>query len=84
VAGAIEQAKAFAGDGDVSVTAGDVGGQALETGLVDELDLSVAPVVFGGGKRFFGSFDQEQLMLENPAIVEGDRVLHLRYAVRRR
>jgi dihydrofolate reductase len=83
VASAIEQAKAFAGDGDASVTAGDVGGQALETGLVDELDLSVVPVVLGSGKRFFGSFDQAQLMLENPGIVEGDRVLHLSYAVRR-
>jgi dihydrofolate reductase len=83
VASAIEQAKELAGDGDVSVTAGDIGGQALETGLVDELHLGVVPVVFGSGKRFFGSFVEGQLMLENPGIVEGDRVLHLIFAVRR-
>lgn len=83
VASAIEQARAVTGDGDVSVTAGDIGGQALEAGLVDEVHLGVVPVLFGSGKRFFGSFAGAQLMLENPQIVEGDRVLHLAYAVRR-
>jgi dihydrofolate reductase len=83
VAAAIERARAYAGDGDVSVTAGDVGGQAIEAGLVDEVHLSVVPVLFGTGKRFFGSFAGAQQMLEDPSVVEGDRVLHLVYAVRR-
>jgi dihydrofolate reductase len=81
VASAIAQAREFAGDGDVSVTAGDIGSQALAEGLVDELQLSVVPVLLGGGKRFFRT-DVEQ-MLENPRVVEGDRVLHVAYAVRR-
>jgi dihydrofolate reductase len=83
VASAIEQAQALAGDGDVSVTAGDIGGQAIEAGLVDELHLGVVPVLFGSGKRYFGSFTGAQQLLENPQIVEGDRVLHLIYPVRR-
>jgi dihydrofolate reductase len=83
VASAIEQARAVAGDGEVSVSAGDVGGQALETGLVDEVHLDVVPVVLGSGKRYFGSFNGAQQMLENPQIIAGDRVLHLTYAVRR-
>ncbi len=66
VASAIEQARYFAGDGEVSVTAGDIGGQALEAGLVDEVHLGVVPVLFGSGKRFFGSFAGAQQMLENP------------------
>ena len=41
------------------------------------------PVVFGSGKRYFGSFSGAQTLLENSQIVEGDRVLHLIYAVRR-
>ena len=82
VASAIEQARAFAADGDVSVTAGDVGSQALDAGVVDELHLGVVPVLFGSGKRFFGS--AAQAMLEDPRIIAGDRVLHLIYAVRRR
>ena len=83
VAAAIGQARRFAGDGDVSVMAGEIGGQALEAGLVDEVHLDLVPVLFGRGKRYFGSFAGAPLMLENPRVVEGDRALHLAYAVRR-
>lgn len=41
------------------------------------------PVLFGSGKRYFGSFSGAHKMLEDPQIIEGDRVLHLAYAVRR-
>lgn len=82
VPSAIAQAQAYAGDGDVSVTSGDIGRQALEAGLVDEVHLSVAPVILGSGKRFFGSSALPQQLLENPRTIEGDRVLHLIYAVR--
>lgn len=82
VASAVKQARAFAGDGDVSVTAGDIAGQALEAGVIDEVHLGVVPVLLGRGKRFFGSYAGGQLMLENPTLVEGDRVLHLAYPVR--
>jgi dihydrofolate reductase len=80
---AIEEARAFAGDRDVSVTAGEIGGQALEAGLIDEVHLNMVPVVFGSGKRYFGSFAGAHQMLENPKIIEGDRILHLIYAVRK-
>jgi dihydrofolate reductase len=80
---AVEQAKAFAGDRDVSVTAGDVGGQALLAGLVDEVRIDLVPVLFGGGVRYFGAFSGMQQLLEDPAVVHGDRVTHLRYRVRR-
>lgn len=83
IASAIEKARAFAGDGDVSVTAGDVGGQAVDAGLVDEVHLDLVPVLFGTGRPFFGAGIGSRLMLENPRITEGDRVLHLRYPVRR-
>lgn len=83
VASAITRAKAFAGDRDVSVTAGDVGGQAIEAGLVDEVQVNLVPVVFGAGVRFFGGFAKAALMLENPTVVQGDRVMHLTYPVRR-
>jgi len=76
-------AKELAGDGLVCITAGDVGGQAFAAGLVDEVAMDVVPVVFGTGVRFFGSHTGT-VLLENPdAIVEGDRVLHLHYTVKR-
>jgi dihydrofolate reductase len=80
---AVAQAKAFAGDRDVSITAGDIGGQAFEAGLVDELGVALVPVVFGAGVRFFGAFDKSPALLENPQVVQGDRVTHLRYQVRK-
>jgi dihydrofolate reductase len=66
----------------VEVAAGDVAGQALAAGLVDEVRMDVVPVVLGSGKRFFGSVDAQHL-LEDPEVIQGNRVLHLRYRVRR-
>jgi dihydrofolate reductase len=83
VAAAVAKAKELAGDGDVAVTAGDVGGQALALGLVDEVAIDVVPVVFGSGKRYFGSCDAQQLLEDPHVVVQGDRVLHLSYRVRR-
>jgi dihydrofolate reductase len=83
VAAAIRRARELAGDGVVAVNAGDVGAQALSLGLVDEVAMDVVPVVFGSGRRFFGPIDG-QLLLEDPhVVIQGDRVLHLRYRVRR-
>lgn len=83
VATAVATAAKLAGERTVAVAAGDVGGQALDLGLVDKVAMDVVPVVFGAGKRYFGSVDQ-QFLLEDPDIViRGDRVLHLRYRVRR-
>ncbi|SEP17982.1 dihydrofolate reductase family protein [Trujillonella endophytica] len=84
VAAAIEQAKAYAGDRDVSVAAGDVGGQALREGLVDRVVLNLVPVVLGSGKPYFGSGGLPEVLLEDPVlVVQGRRVLHLVYDVRR-
>src|SRR5688572_26218091 len=82
-AAAIARAKAAAGDRDVSLTGGDLCGQALEAGLVDELRVELVPVVFGAGVRFFGGFAGPPALLDDPEIVQGDRVTHLRYRVRR-
>src|SRR5215510_8910995 len=51
---AIDQARAAATHGDVVIMGGgDVIGQALEAGLVDELRLHLAPMVLGGGRPLF-------------------------------
>jgi dihydrofolate reductase len=83
VRSAVEQARSFAGDRDISVTAGDIGRQALDEGLVDEVALDLVPVVFGRGIRFFGEIAKPPLLLENPTVIEGDRVIHLIYPVRK-
>jgi dihydrofolate reductase len=82
VAAAVEEARRRAGDKVVAVCAGDVGGQALARGLVDEVAMDVVPVVFGKGKRYFGPVDSQHLLEDPHVVIEGDRVLHLRYRVR--
>ena len=83
VAAAIDKAKELAGERDVAVNAGEVGAQILAAGLVDEVAMDVVPVVFGSGKRYFGNIDG-QLLLEDPhVVIQGDRVLHLKFKVRR-
>src|SRR6476469_9470045 len=62
VAAAVEEAKRRAGDRVVAVCAGDIGGQALALGLVDEVAMDVVPVAFGKGKRFFGPLDSQQVL----------------------
>lgn len=80
---AIGIAKGLAGDRDVAVAAGEMGGQAFELGLVDAVAIDVVPVVFGRGKRYFGSVEGQHLLDAPDVIVQGDRVLHLRYGARR-
>jgi dihydrofolate reductase len=81
---AIARAVEMAGERTVSLCAGNVAGQALAAGLVDELCLEIAPVVLGAGKRYFGEFVSPEVNLDDPQVVVGDRVTHLRYRVRRR
>ena len=84
VAQAVAKAKELAGDdATVAVAAGDVGGQALALGLVDVVAMDVVPVVFGSGKKYFGPVDGQHLLEDPDVVIQGDRVLHLRFPVRR-
>lgn len=83
VEAAIEKAQALAGDRTVAVNAGEVGGQILAAGLVDEVAMDVVPVVFGSGKRYFGGIDGQRLLEDPHLVIQGDRVLHLKFTVRR-
>ena len=56
---AIARARQAAGGKDISVGGGaDVIRQALRGGHVDELAISIAPLILGGGKRLFDGFEQ--------------------------
>jgi dihydrofolate reductase len=84
VRSAIEQARAFAGDRGVSVSAGQVGGQALRERLIDQAVLNLVPVVLGSGRPFFGTGGiAEPLLFDDPVVVQGKRVTHLVYDARR-
>jgi dihydrofolate reductase len=78
---AIEQARAAAGSKDVMVMGGaDVIRQALRAGYVEELTISIAPIVLGGGKRLFEDFDQT-VILEHAGIIQSTFATHITYRV---
>jgi dihydrofolate reductase len=83
VEAAVARARELAGDRIIEVAAGDVGGQVFAAGLIDEVRMDVVPVVFGSGKRFFGSAEAQHLLEDPLEVIQGNRVLHLRYPVRR-
>lgn len=80
---ALAQAREAAGDRNVGIMGGaDVIRQALDGGHVDELVVSIAPVVLGGGKRLFEGFDKT-VGLEQVSALQSPWVTHLRYRVQR-
>jgi dihydrofolate reductase len=79
---AIEQAKAAAGDGNVSIGGGaSTAQQALKAGLVDEVQLTFAPVLLGGGVRLFDGLGPDDVELELIRVVEGPKATHVKYRV---
>ena len=78
---ALAQAKEAAGDKDVFIGGGaDVINQYLAAGLVDELELHVAPILLGGGERLLEGAGPN-LKLEQLRVVEAPGVAHLKYRV---
>jgi dihydrofolate reductase len=67
----------------VSITPGNIAGQALQAGLIDEVRVDLVPVVFGAGVPYFGDYAGSRLLLDDPQIVQGDRVTHLHYRLRK-
>ncbi|MEO6579000.1 MAG: dihydrofolate reductase family protein [Candidatus Limnocylindria bacterium] len=80
---ALAQARAVAGDNDVYIGGGaNVINQYLAAGLVDELELSIVPIVLGGGARLFDGVGSD-LKLELLRAVEAPGVTHIKYRVTR-
>ena len=80
---ALEQARAAAGDKDVSIAGGaEAAQQALRAGVVDDLTLHIAPILLGGGASLFGGVGTD-LKLRLTNVLEGPHATHLQYAVER-
>ena len=79
---ALAQAKEAAGGQDVLLGGGaDAARQYLAAGLVDEMQLSLVPILLGGGERLFEGVDPA-LGFEQVGAVEAPGVTHLTYAQR--
>ena len=80
---AFEQAQAVAGEKNVAIAGGaNVVQQYLKAGLLDELQIHVAPLFLGGGVRLFEDHVGAQPPeVEAVRVVESPAVTHLKYRV---
>ena len=82
---ALDRAREAAGDRDVRIAGGGATiVQYVDAGLVDELTIALAPVLFGSGIRLFEGVDAGRVALEQVRAEPTQRVTHLTYAVRQR
>jgi dihydrofolate reductase len=81
VESAIRQAKDAAGGKNVAVSSASIVQQCLKAGLLDEIQIDLAPVLLGGGVRLFDHLGTEPIELERIRVVEAPGVTHLLYRV---
>jgi dihydrofolate reductase len=76
------QAKAAAGNRYVQLHGAYTAQRALEAGVVDELQISQIPVLFGAGRRLFEVLPS-RIELEIVRVIDTPQATHIRYRVRR-
>ncbi|MDP4505063.1 dihydrofolate reductase family protein [Nonomuraea turcica] len=81
IASSIESAQDAAGDKEVIVMGAQTGRQFLRAGLVNELQITLVPVMLGGGTRLLE--DLSPIELERTRVIASDAVTHLRFRVAR-
>jgi len=79
----IERAKEIAGDQAVTIASANIAAQALDLGLVDEVHVSLVPVLMGEGIPYFANLGSAPHRFEDPVVIPGKRATHLQYKVRR-
>ena len=79
---ALERAQAAAGTRAVVVMGGaDLGRQYIAAGLVDEIQIHLVPVLFGGGTRMFDDSLDDHIDLEPVEVIETPAAIHQRFRV---
>jgi dihydrofolate reductase len=77
---ALVLAKESAGSLDVRIAGGaDVIQQYLNLGAVDELEIALAPVFFGSGRRLFENLSDPGPQFTIDKVINGPKATHLRY-----
>jgi len=78
---ALELAQEAAGDLKVSVCAAETARQLLRAGKLDEIQVSVVPLLLGAGVRLLDDLGPDPIALKQTRVIESDGVTHLRYRV---
>jgi dihydrofolate reductase len=80
---AVEQARTAAGGKDVALMGATIVQQGLRAGLLDELVISLVPVVLGRGARPLEGLEPGSVQLDLVRVVDAPGVTHLTYRVMR-
>ncbi len=77
---ALELARQAAGERDIRISGGaNVIQQYLRLGVIEELEIALAPVIFGGGQRLFEDVSEVGSGYRIAAVIDGRLATHLRY-----
>ncbi|MFZ6843536.1 dihydrofolate reductase family protein [Undibacterium sp. RuTC16W] len=77
---ALVLARESAGSRDIRIAGGaDVIQQYLNLGAIDELEIALAPVFFGGGRRLFENLREPGPQFRIDKVLDGSAATHLRY-----
>jgi dihydrofolate reductase len=77
---ALQLARESAGRRDVRISGGaDAIQQYLNMGVVEELEIALAPVLFGGGRRLFEDLREPGPQFRIDRVVDSPAATHLRY-----
>jgi dihydrofolate reductase len=78
---ALELAQEAAGGLKVSVSGASIAQQLLRAGKLDEIQVSVVPLLLGAGVRLFDHLGSDPITLEQTRVIESEGVTRLRYRV---
>jgi dihydrofolate reductase len=77
---ALELARQSAGSRDVRIAGGpNVIQQYLNLGVIDEQEIALAPVLFGGGRRLFENLREPVSQFRIDKVLDSPAATHLRY-----
>ncbi len=77
---ALELARESVGGRDIRISGGaDVIQQYLNMGVIDELEIALVPVLFGGGRRLFENLHEAAPQFRVDRVVDSPTATHLRY-----
>jgi dihydrofolate reductase len=77
---ALELARESAGDRDIRIAGGaNVIQQFLNMGVIDELEIALAPVLLGDGQRLFANLDEPKNQFNIDRVIDSRTATHLRY-----
>jgi dihydrofolate reductase len=79
-ASALELARKSADDRDIRIAGGaDVIQQYLNMGVIDELEIALAPVMFNSGRRLFENLGDSVSQFRIDKVLDSPAATHLRY-----